>query len=115
MTTTEVVDSICQNKSHHVIWNAFGLFLYRCSIAPCLLHKLHRHGRRNRNALVTTDDHGIDADNFPLYIYQRSTGVTGRQRDIGTEDGQFFPASILRRDQRADDAARNRIALTPGM
>jgi len=50
----------------------------------------------NRNALVTTDDHGIDSDNFAFGIDQWPTRVARRERRIRTHDGQCVAASILR-------------------
>src|SRR5688572_29253467 len=102
-------------RSNDVLWNTIPGAFFRFSTCERLLDELPRYRSRNRHALVTADDHGINADDFTTCIDQRSAGVAGRERHVRANDRQFVTASILCRDQRTDNPTCNRIALSPRM
>src|SRR6476659_8899874 len=63
------------DSSNHILWSTLVCTFFRVFLCEGLIDKIHCNRSRNRNTLVTTDDHGIDANHFALCIDQRSAGV----------------------------------------
>src|SRR6476646_9592629 len=87
--------------------------LYRAAFQRRLNYEPHHVGRnRKSDALrpaAAGEDGGIDADEMPVHVDQRTAGIAGIDCGIGLDEELIVGDADLRAREGRDDAARHRL------